>query len=243
MTGWTEIANLLGSEEGNKRARNVPGELFVREELILQLLKLVAASENKPLEIRRRVTDFELDAWAPEGLEDLPGPTAVEVRLLFSGGEAMRRARDVLSRLALIVRREQASSILFIVAVKLPAAQRERLRQFGDEYLSPTVLRLWDVDDLSLRLEKFGDALAELLPRLHSLAVKGVVTRGAQSPPDEWKEERQRRLQEVRRSFEANGLVLVLGAGVSASAGIPDWNTLLSRLLVRMIENWTCPPN
>jgi hypothetical protein len=42
-------------------------------------------------------------------------------------------------------------------------------------------------------------------------------------------------MEDVRRAYRRNELVLFLGAGISLDAGLPNWNTLLSRLLVAMI--------
>jgi len=52
----------------------------------------------------------------------------------------------------------------------------------------------------------------------------------------EWKEKNERYINELKKSYYMNGLVLFLGAGVSLSAGMPDWETLISKLIVDMID-------
>lgn len=46
----------------------------------------------------------------------------------------------------------------------------------------------------------------------------------------------ERSMAELRRAYEKNDLVLVLGAGVSLDVGLPTWNTLLQRLFMKTIE-------
>ncbi|WP_440955389.1 DUF4062 domain-containing protein [Methanosarcina sp. Mfa9] len=50
-----------------------------------------------------------------------------------------------------------------------------------------------------------------------------------------WKKTSEKYINELKKSYYNNGLVLFLGAGVSYSAGMPDWNTLISKLMADMI--------
>lgn len=45
------------------------------------------------------------------------------------------------------------------------------------------------------------------------------------------------KIQEATEWFESESLVLVLGAGASASYGLPDWNTLLQKLLLLSLQS------
>jgi hypothetical protein len=47
--------------------------------------------------------------------------------------------------------------------------------------------------------------------------------------------DRPQRLQELRTVFHSPGVALVLGAGVSAAAGVPAWQSLLSNLVVKTL--------
>lgn len=48
---------------------------------------------------------------------------------------------------------------------------------------------------------------------------------------DDWKEVRNDNINKAKGMVESRGVVLFLGAGVSISAGLPSWDTLLQRLL------------
>tara|TARA_R110000751_G_scaffold243695_1_gene343824 strand:+ start:510 stop:1643 length:1134 start_codon:yes stop_codon:yes gene_type:complete len=47
----------------------------------------------------------------------------------------------------------------------------------------------------------------------------------------------EKKIKEVSEWFESESLVLVLGAGASASYGLPDWNLLLQKLLLISLES------
>lgn len=51
-----------------------------------------------------------------------------------------------------------------------------------------------------------------------------------------WKEKNELYLNELKKSYYMNGMVLFLGAGVSGSAGMPDWGTLISKLITNVIS-------
>ncbi len=51
----------------------------------------------------------------------------------------------------------------------------------------------------------------------------------------DWKKQREERVGRLRSAYSENDLVLVLGAGVSRTAGMPTWSSLLSRFLVAVI--------
>ena len=50
-----------------------------------------------------------------------------------------------------------------------------------------------------------------------------------------WKNEREEHIEKLRESYRRGQFFLFLGAGVSSSAGMPDWNTLLNSLFVNYL--------
>ncbi|AKB47471.1 hypothetical protein MSKOL_1694 [Methanosarcina sp. Kolksee] len=51
-----------------------------------------------------------------------------------------------------------------------------------------------------------------------------------------WEGKNKQYIKELKESYDKNGLVLFLGAGVSSSAGMPDWGTLISKLITDLIS-------
>jgi Domain of unknown function (DUF4062)/SIR2-like domain len=62
-----------------------------------------------------------------------------------------------------------------------------------------------------------------------------VSPRDSGSEVIEWRDNNLIYIDELKKSYNKNGLVLFLGAGVSLSAGMPDWEMLISKLIVNMI--------
>ena len=65
--------------------------------------------------------------------------------------------------------------------------------------------------------------------------VSDLVTEALNQDNDRWKKLREERINELKKIYSRDDLVLFLGAGVSKEAGIGDWNDLMSDLLILMI--------
>lgn len=68
----------------------------------------------------------------------------------------------------------------------------------------------------------------EIANNLFSLRLENVVTKEA----GDWEKERDEKIDLLKESYERSQFSMFLGAGVSSSAGMPDWNTLLNSLFV-----------
>jgi SIR2-like domain len=207
---------------------------FTFETLVLQLLHAISNEENKRFEPHKRVEHAVVDAWLPDGLEDMPGPLAAEIKLGFP--RAVPAVRDTIAKLSILVRKLKGQSILLVIGGKVADREREKIVTWTQQFIPELQFRIWDSEALDQRIQRYEDKLRSVLPRLPSIAVENLVTRSVESSPDEWRQDRKQHIESARKAYDRGDLVLVLGAGVSASAGMPDWNTLVSRLLVSMIE-------
>jgi hypothetical protein len=59
------------------------------EAIVLRLLRQYLEDQHKPFKEQVRIADRVLDGIAPEGLDDLPGATLVEIKM---GSRAFRQA-------------------------------------------------------------------------------------------------------------------------------------------------------
>jgi SIR2-like domain len=174
------------------------------------------------------------------GLEDIPGPTVIEMKRSM-GQEFARRLREIFLWLLPAIPVFGFKSLLLIVGETLQESDRERILRLLKRTLSGVTVRIWDVQDLQVRAQAHANALSAVLPKVPSIAMGDMVSRSAEASVDQWKTDRVKHIEELRRAYRANDLILVLGAGVSMSAGIPDWNTLVSGLLILMIKE-NLPP-
>jgi len=71
---------------------------------------------------------------------------------------------------------------------------------------------------------------------LSQFVIINTISNSLKKDINHWKDTRNERIKELRKIYKNDDLVLFLGAGISKKAGIPDWNSLISELMVKMIE-------
>lgn len=196
---------------------------YLLESFLLQLLKLEADSQNKPLRLQDRHSHSRYDAFAPDGIADLPGPLAIEIVQVLSP----KRLKSELHRhesfkindgekLLIVSFREMAKSSKFV----------QHLKEFSDGRVF-----FWGADEVQALLERHQEAAASLSENMFSIRFKRAISKS----PENWKEKRSEVLAEVCENYQTGRFSMFLGAGVSSSAGLPDWDTLLNSLFVLML--------
>lgn len=81
---------------------------------------------------------------------------------------------------------------------------------------------------------KLDDSLLESLKNLRlSIDLSSTLRESKRDP----KEIQLRNLKKLKKSYQKQNLVFVLGSGVSINYGLPDWKTLLQRLLIKTLES------
>lgn len=209
--------------------RNNVRSHFLFETLVLKLLGEYLRSDGKelqagkPLDSRRNV---EIDGIAPDGVDDLIGPTLVEIKL--SGHRDAMRALDKLARLAL---KADCRSLLLILGARLRPSAKLRIVEQWAQLAPTTAIQIWDAAELSSLVEEHSALVESLVKELTTLRLRSVV----EQPVTDWKQERDRYLEGLRTAYSEGNLTLVLGAGVSIDAGLPDWTRLLDSLFVRFL--------
>ena len=202
---------------------------FLFETLVLKLLTKHLEEQNKPFVSNIHIRDFEIDGLANEGIDDLSGPTLVEIKL-----KALRIV-NTLNKIYLLSEKENYQSILLIFGTKLPARTRKKILDMGSKLSENIYLEVWDIEELSDILKKYPEYVSNILPSLKEFAISNVVTRSQQIDPLEWKMVRERHIEQLKKAYSDDDLVLFLGAGVSLTANMPDWNSLISKLMVTLI--------
>lgn len=82
--------------------------------------------------------------------------------------------------------------------------------------------------ELNKIVSKNKKIVNEILKNLFSLRLSSAISK----PVRDWKIERDEILERLKICYNKGQFSLFLGAGVSSSAGMPDWNTLLNSLFV-----------
>jgi hypothetical protein len=221
MNNGNKRMNFASLEE--KLADYGPRVYYLLESFILQLLKLEADSQNRPFQLEAEHRHSHFDAYAPRGLAEIPGPLAIEIVSVLSPKrfqseiqrfESMQRSND--EKLLLVSFREMAVNSNFVSQL------RERTQ--GQIYI-------WGTREIQALLEKHSVAASDLSEKMFSLRLQRAIS----NPPENWKRKREEILGEVAEHYRTGRFAMFLGAGVSSSAGLPDWDTLLNSLFVSML--------
>lgn len=201
------------------------------ESLALRLLSKYLEDQQRPFSEHEGKAGRRLDGVAPEGIDDLPGPTVVELKLSLT-----KNTRNVLDQIYAVARQGGFPSALLVVGEPLPSWSRKRVEETAAKWLPHVKLKLWDLDDLAPLLREYAEYVLNVVPELDGVAVSNVVKKSLKTGPKEWKDARRRHVENLKEGFSKDELVLFLGAGVSQSAGVPGWTSLLSKLFLAMVE-------
>jgi hypothetical protein len=218
-------------EEGGPRG------YYYFETFILHLLKYHLEKQGKALQVERS-HNIAGDAFVPTGFDGLEGPVLIEIKLSVSSGMTMSR----LQHLALMVQNntETARPIsTFLVISARPVAEKNRnlLRESFSRFKYPFKLVIWGPDDVNRVAEQHKEKVYDIARNLFTLRLETV----ASQPLRDWKAEREEIVEKLGELYRNGQFSLFLGAGVSSSAGMPDWNKLLNSLFVTYLAQQLDP--
>jgi hypothetical protein len=186
------------------------------------------------------------EAVIPGGIGDLPGPTAVDIRVYYKSTRLVEEGR-----LEAIItgtgERFRSLLLIIITAFELKAEELRSLRQRAEAAAAkepfPLNVGVWTNSEIESILREYPDAVSDLLPQVAQAGVNRLVDRAATAEDgDQWEERRSRLIDRAAQAFHDRGVFLFLGAGCSADAGIPAWNMLIHKLLLRLIEKKVSVP-
>ncbi|MFF3242201.1 SIR2 family protein [Streptomyces sp. NPDC002870] len=198
--------------------------------LILTAVELDAKSQNGsikyPGETAGLTPPGEFDAKLPKGMGDIPGVMAVWLCVTASGSAVPAELDRILPQLDA---NQDVRSLLFAYTAELGEAEKKQLEEMAAR--SPREVHLWSPDDIRNLFDGQWDALESEFPHLAQMSIRA----GLKTPNIDWKSLTDERLKQLGDIYRREGIVLVLGAGVSSGMDIPNWEQLLSNLHVALI--------
>lgn len=178
------------------------------------------------------------DATVVSGIDDLPGPSCVEILFSRSRKDEFRR-RERLTFLVHEAVRKNFRSLLIINVVLSEQAVgstqvfRERVEEISDDLKNPLSVQVWGNDRIDSIFEEHFEVVSDLLPDIAKEGAAKLIKKAAR---DDWRSERLVMIRNVAQDFHDRGIFLFLGAGCSADAGIPGWSELVNSLLLRLLN-------
>jgi len=204
---------------------------YMFETFILNLLRIHLEKINKPFISQPRRIGF--DGYAPEGIEDIVGGTQVEVRFNLERLPVKSLLNHARYSKAELQDSEPFDNLLFITPNPVSNKFREYITNRFRKFELPFRIIVWGPEEINKIVAKNRKEANEIANNLFSLRIESAVVKSSK----DWKKERQEKIDLLKRLYEKGQFSFFLGAGVSSSAGMPDWNTLLNSLFVTYLTN------
>lgn len=222
-----EINDLLNKLHGNS-----PRGYYTFETFILNLLKIHLEKSNKPFLSQPRRIGF--DAFAPEGIDNIIGATQIEIKFNLERISGSNRFIDQILHLsARVPEIEEFKNLLIISPTPISNSTKARLFNLIESNLFHFNLMIWGPEEINKILAQNEEDAERIANNLFSLRIESAVVQSSK----DWKKEREEKIELLKRLYKKGQFSFFLGAGVSSSAGMPDWNTLLNSLFVTYLTN------
>lgn len=200
------------------------------EAIALNLLSLHLKKQKKPLQIHGQ---FEhsgygyFDALAPEGFDDFKGPTLIYITLSLSKNSLNRFFFELAS--ASSAATNEINALIICGATNLPGNLPDTSLSAMPDRINK--VEVWSPENLIKIANEFPDQTNHLIDSIFRLKIEHVLSQSTEN----WKETRDEIISKLKNSFDASQFSLFLGAGVSASAGMQNWGSLLNSLFVSLL--------
>jgi hypothetical protein len=115
-----------------------------------------------------------------------------------------------------------------VSAKPIPNKVISRFESELERYQLPFKIIFWGPDELNKIAAKHRKNVNIIANNLFSLRLETAISK----PLKNWKQQREEVVENLKDCYKKGQFSLFLGADVSSSAGMPDWNTLLNSLFV-----------
>lgn len=168
------------------------------------------------------------DVIAPEGFDSFEGATLIEIKFSL----ATSSIREFIKKLSYNYISEYLENnfknLLVISAKPISEKLIYRLQMDLKIHNLPFKVFFWGPNELNKIVSQHQNLVNKIASNLFSLRLETAISK----PPKDWKQEREKVVEGLKSCYKKGQFSLFLGAGVSSSAGMPDWNTLLNSLFV-----------
>jgi len=217
-----QIDDILSKFEGEGQRGYFSFETF-----ILNLLKYHIENQNKPfsaIDSPRAIGD----AYAEDGFDEFKGKTIIEIKFNLGRLPSRMMIEQIVYRIQKTDKPIDFNNLLIINYRPVPniIAQKivNELVAINPNYF----VTIWGPEEINKLITKHKKQATIIANNLFSLRLENAVTKEI----GDWEKERDEKIEILKDCYEKGQFSLFLGAGVSSSAGMPDWNTLLNSLFV-----------
>lgn len=204
-----------------------PKSYYSFETFVQHLLKHHIESQEKKLLIATDSMKYG-DAFAPNGFDQFFGPTLIEIKFNLARLPVRHFIERSIYRLLNEYTENNFENVLIISAKPISEKFLFRVEDELSRNNLPFKVTFWGPAELNRVASKNRKVVNKIANNLFSLRLSSAISK----PIGDWKHEREEIVENLKSCYKKGQFSLILGAGVSSSAGMPDWNTLLNSLFV-----------
>lgn len=204
-----------------------PRSYYSFETFILHLLKYHIERQNKKFIINLGPTSAG-DGLAPAGFDDFLGPTLIEIKFNLAKQSIPLVVDKLYYQISSRADEVGFTDLIIISAKPIPEKVREKLLIHFEPLSMQFKIHIWGPDEINKIVSQHRAKVNEIANNLFALRLESAVSK----PAFDWKSEREKIVNNLKECYQKGHFSLFLGAGVSSSAGMPDWNKLLGSLFV-----------
>lgn len=210
----------------------------ILEKLVLQIIQKYVESQGKQFYSYFRAENSnsfkEYDGYAPDGFDDYIGNTIIEIKFFRSKSQAL--ARMFSDRFEYFIQ-ASSSNIKNIVFVFTTELSKEDIQRFKSRFNDIINVDIWDIRKLSNIINMYEDDFNNIVNNVSSFILDKQIEISLKDTDYEWREKRDKHIEELKKIYNSDNMVLFLGAGVSRDAKIPTWDKLITDLFVSLLQN------
>lgn len=200
---------------------------FAFETFILNLLRIHINDQNKTIILTTNNKGIG-DAIAEDGFDDFTGKTIIEITSSIE-----RSVTHLLLEIVGLDKLNDTKNLIIISLHRVSAIVTKRIEVNLEVINTSMKVTIWGPDEINSIVIKHESEALNIAKNLFSLRVEEAVKKDL----GDWKKDREERIIQLSEYYKRGQFTIFVGAGVSSSAGMPDWNTLLNSLFVSYLTN------
>ena len=211
---------------------NVQYSYMVIEKLITVMMQDYLERQGKRFVFDNRNRDISCDALLPDGVDNISGTVALEIKMFRNSRILLNRLNNVIGRLALSG--ISIDALVLLVINDVPETVMKKLMERNNQLNFE--LYVWDINKL---VEVFGtneNLFIETYTNLSETLLQDTINNGISRNDETSSINKRNHIQKLIEEYKKDNIVLFLGAGASKDAKIATWDALISELFVALID-------
>jgi hypothetical protein len=207
-----------------------PRGFYSFETFVLNLLSFHIEEQGKKFETTSQRSGFG-DALAPNGFDSYEGKTLIEIKNDLNRFPSRMLHERILRAPLGLKNTKKIENLIIVTARQTLPRTIEKIKGFQSDPDIDFNISFIGPEELNKIVSKHRKKANQISNNLFSLRLESTISK----EPKDWKKERENKLEKLKYEYSKGQFSLFLGAGVSSSAGMPDWNKLLNSLFVNFL--------